>query len=305
VDTSVLALVLTSACIGAALHGVALALRKHYGEGHEQYYLHWKWWCGALTDAVAGVMIWPAMPLVLVQVLAPLVIVVQLCSCFLIGVFIFKERYTSHRAVGLAFAVAGVVGISLSESSQAAAFPLTDFWGAWLQPHIMLVNALACLTLATCFAAGQRSTFWAIAAAVCEGVQYICSRTIVDSIFDFRLQVLQHPAALAAICIKVCCIVLILHFQQQGLKSDLSGFAGIFLVSCTLFMCIYGSAFFGEELHFSRIFVSSAILTLAGIWMLNEKAVIESSESEMSKSDKDVPECENSVVVSASQHADA
>jgi len=77
------ALVILSACVGGALHGVAMALRKFYGAGNGQYYLEWRWWLGTATDAVAGCLLWPAMPIVPVQVFVPMVIVVQLSSSYL------------------------------------------------------------------------------------------------------------------------------------------------------------------------------------------------------------------------------
>ena len=49
---------------------------------------------------------------------------------------------------------------------------------------------------------GHPSTFWALAAAISEGYQYISSRAIVESIFDFKLNFLEHPSAMAAILLK-------------------------------------------------------------------------------------------------------
>lgn len=287
-SSSVLALVLASAIVGGTLHGAAMALRKYYGEGHAQYWLQWRWWIGALCDAVAGCMIWPAMPIVAVQILAPLVIVVQLGSSYLLGMFMFEEKSSLPHSVGLALAVTGVIGISQSTVHQAALFPITQFWSAWATPHLFIANSIAFVMLAGSSAFGHPSTFWALAAAICEGLQYICSRTIVESILDFKFTFLKQPATMAALCVKVCCIVLSLHFQQQGLRSDLSRFAGIFLVSCTLMMCIYGTAFFGEELHTSLVFIASSMLTLVGIWLLNQSAEIQASEDEHSAPLKDV-----------------
>merc|ERR1719359_1338248 len=60
-----------------------MALRKFYGQGHENFWLEWRWWIGAIVDGIAGCLIWPAMPYLTVDILAPLVIVVQLSSSYL------------------------------------------------------------------------------------------------------------------------------------------------------------------------------------------------------------------------------
>lgn len=283
VSSFVYVLVIISACSGGALHGVAMALRKYYGKGHEQYWLQWRWWTGTIADAVAGLLIWPAMPFVPVAMLAPLIIVTQLGSSYLLGLFVFNEKFTVPHSVGLVLAVVGVIGVSMSTPHHTAAFSMDDFWTAWLTPRFLMANFIACALLLGSFTLGHRTTFWAIAAAVVEGVQYICSRTIVDSIVDFEFNFLMQPAVLAAFCIKGGCIPLILHFQQQGLESDLSSFAGIFLVSCTLFMCIYGTAFFGEEIQSSVTFIASSFFTLSGIWLLNQIEEAKASDDESNK----------------------
>lgn len=287
VSSNIYALVLLIACIGGTLHGVAMALRKYYGEGHAQYWLHWQWWLGPGVDAVAGFMIWPAMPYVPVQMLVPLIIVVQLGSSHLLGMFVFKERYSPLHNAGLVLAVAGVVGVSMSTPHHTAPFALNDFWDAWVTPRFLMANLVACSLLVGSYLLAHRTTFWALAAGVLEGVQYICSRTIVDSIVDYEQNFIKQPVVMAALCIKVSCIVLIIHFQQKGLESDLSRFAGIFLVSCTLFSCLYGTAFFGEAIHSSLTFIASSFLTLGGIWLLNQVEEIKSSDDELRKSPRE------------------
>jgi len=294
VTNSDVAVVLTLAMIGATFHGVAMALRKYYGEGHAQYYMQWKWWVGALVDGCAGCMIWPAMHVVSVQILAPIIIVVQLGASYTLGTLVFDEKSSLHHSLGLAFAITGVIGISMSTSHQAAPFPIGQFWAAWVTPHFIIANVFAFSVLAAAGVFGHSSTFWALAAAITEGYQYISSRAIVESIFDFKLNFLEHPSAMAAILLKVSCITLSLHFQQHGLTSDLSKFAGMFCVSCTVFMCIYGTAFFGEKLHTSPTFIASSLITLAGIWLLNMSVEIQASEDEASqKSDKEGKDVES------------
>lgn len=278
VSTQEYALVIVSACVGGALHGVAMALRKFYGKGHEQYYLEWRWWLGTGSDAVAGCLLWPAMPIVPVQILVPLVIVVQLSSSYILGLMVFREKFALNHNLGLTFAIVGVLGVSMSTAHRAAAFPIEEFFGAWVSIRFMLANLLAVALLVCSYLFAHRSTFFALLSAVLEGLQYICSRTIVESLFDFKLLFFEHPAVLAAVGIKACCILGILHFQQQGLESDFSRFAGIFLVSCVMFTCIYGTAFFGDEIPSSFVFAGSSIFTLGGIWLLNH---VEDEEHEV------------------------
>jgi len=264
-----------------------MAMRKYYGEGHAQYWLQWRWWLGAVADGMAGFMIWPAMPFVSVQILAPLIIVSQLSSSYVLGLLVFQEKSSVHHNVGLALAVSGVVGISMSTPHHAAPFDTDQFWAALVAPHFLLAILLAFCVLLGSFTFAHRSTFWALAASVLEGMQYCCSRTIVDSLVVYEFHFLKEPAVLAAICIKLCCIAGILHTQQMGLESDLSRFAGIFLVGCTLFMCVFGTAFFGEQVRSSWAFLASALFTLGGIWLLNQGAVWQDSDNEARMSTKE------------------
>lgn len=268
---AVYALVLVIACCGGILHGVAMAIKKKYGEGIEKYWLEWRWWVGNITDACAGVMIWPAMPYVSVQIFAPLIIVVQLGTSYLLGLFMFKEKCILLHNVGLACAVIGVVGVSFSTSHQAANFTIEQFWAGWLNTRFITTMLVIIAGLTGSFFAVSRVTFWAMLAASFEGIQYICSRAIVDSLFQLELGFIKQPAVLAAFAIKGMCILGIIHTQQLGLESDLSRFAGIYLVSCVMLMCICGAAFFGDEMPFNFLFVASALFTLAGIWLLNQK----------------------------------
>jgi len=282
-------IVMALACVGGALHGVAMALRKWGGKGHVQYYLEWRWWVGVLSDAVAGCLLWPAMPIVSVEVLVPMVVVCQLTTSYLLGMIFFKEESALNHNLGLAFAVLGVIGISMSTAHRAAAFPLDEFFAAWVSTRFMAAIMLTLGLLGGAYNFASRSTFWALLSAVLEGLQYICSRTIVESMFDFKLTFFKHPAVMAAATIKISCILGILHFQQQGLDEDLSRFAGIFLVSCTLFTCIFGTAFFGEEVPSSLVFTTSAFFTLGGIWLLNYRQEAQVSDGMLSdQAGKDV-----------------
>jgi len=276
-------LVLTMACVGAACHGVAMAIRKKYGEGHEKYWLEWRWWVGTILDGVAGMLIWPAMPFVSVQIFAPLVIVVQLGTSYILGLLIFNEKFALHHNIGFIFAVAGVIGVSMSTSHEAANFTIAQFWAAWVSVRFIITTVIILLALSGCFAMMERSTFWALCAAFLEGIQYICSRSIVDSIFEERMSFILQPAVFAAIALKVLCIVGIIHTSQLGLEANLSKFAGIYLCGCVFFMCIYGSAFFGDAMPINFVFFASAFFTLTGIWLLNQSEDILQKDMEGSK----------------------
>lgn len=263
-----------------------MALRKKYGEGVEKYWLEPGWWVGTIADGFAGWMIWPAMPFVSVQILVPLIIVLQLGSSYILGLFLFHEKNQFNRNVGLACAFAGVIGVSLSTSHQAAHFSIGEFWAGWVTTRFLATSATIIVLLTGCFKLIHRSSFWALVAAAVEGIQYICSRSIVDSIFDHELDFIFKPAVLAAISIKICCILGILHSQQLGFnsKAELSQFAGIYLIGCTVFTCVYGWAFFGDAMPLSIFFAISSCFTLAGIWLLNQSAD-SPSEDDKTKSD--------------------
>lgn len=271
ISNNVYIMVISLACLGGALHGCAMAIRKKYGEGIEKYWLEWKWWVGTILDAFAGFCIWPAMPYVSVQLFAPLIIVIQLGTSYILGLVVFGEKCIMKHNFGVTFAAAGVIGVSLSTSHEASHFSIDEFWGNWVTARFIVTNLVIAILLAISFPFLHRSTFWALLAAACEGIQYICSRSIVDSIFDHMSEFVTKPAVFVAFIIKGLCILGILHFQQLGLESDLSKFAGIYLVGCTLFTCIEGAAYFGDEMPTTWPFYLASFLTLAGIWLLNQR----------------------------------
>lgn len=279
--------VLALACCGGALHGAAMALRKSGGDGQNHYYLEWRWWLGTVTDAIAGAMIWPAMPLVSVQILVPLIIVVQLGASYIFGLLFFEEKCVLRTNLGLAVAAAGIIGVSLTTDPEAADFSMSDFESRWVSMHFMAANVIVLLTIAASFGTLHRSTAWALAAAALEGIQYICSRSLVDSVFEFHSNVFAQPIVFAVIGLKITCILFILHFQQLGLAGDLSRFAAIYLASCTLFICTYGVVFFGDKIGISFGFVASALLTLGGIWLLNQADDTGDSKDALLKNGKD------------------
>mmetsp|Transcript_62564 Transcript_62564/g.97357 ORF Transcript_62564/g.97357 Transcript_62564/m.97357 type:complete len:311 (-) Transcript_62564:54-986(-) len=264
-----IAVVLSAACVGGVLHGVAMGLRKYYGEGRPKYWLEWRWWIGVVTDAIGGCSIWPAMPFVSVHLLVPLIIVIQLASSYIFGVTIFEEKSNGYSNWGLLFSAIGVIGLSLSTEAKAALFDIDSFWINLVTWHFLVTSAMCLVSIAGSFFICHRSAFWALASGLLEGWQYLCSRSLAVAIHDGAVFSF-HSAVVGAITMKVCCILLILHFQQIGLEADLFRFAGIYLVSTTSFICLYGFAFFGDALPLSASFALSAIATLAGIWLLNQ-----------------------------------
>lgn len=266
---NVLFLAIVSAAAGGALHGVAMAMRKHFGSGHEHYWLQWRWWTGVLSDGVAGCLIWPAMPFVSVEVLVPLVHVSQLCTSHVLGLLFFQEAAKLRKSLGVACALSGMLAISLSTSPNAADFSIAEFWAAWVNPRFLCAAGIAALVLVAAFAKAPRSTAWAFAGAVLEGVQYISSRSLIDS--ALKEEVFKHAAVLAAASLKGLCIVLIIHFQQKGLQSDFSRFASTYLVASMVAICAFGAAFFGDMVEARSAFASAFLFTLVGVWLLNDE----------------------------------
>lgn len=298
----VILLVLICAGCGGCLHGIAMALRKKYGEGHEKYWLEWRWWAAVVTDGVAGALIWPAMPFVSVQILMPMVVVIQLGTSYILGSLLFQERLSWHGNAGLMCSVLGVVGLCLSTSHIAAPMKVEDFWDAWVAVEFLIANAVCCMIVGGSFVACHRSTSWAISCAVLEGLQYLCSRTMASVIYEGVWDTARSRVLVAAVVLKALCILGIVHFSQLGLESDLSRFAGIYLVGCTLAICAYGSVFFGDLAQLTLPFMASAFSTLAGIWLLNKDMQGAEGDTKI-KDNPQTPDSDDGVQVSSDARA--
>jgi hypothetical protein len=275
---SLCAIVLISAIVGAMFHGVAMALRKHFGEGHEKYWLQWRWWIGVLSDAAAGLLTWPAMPLISVQLLMPLITVVQLITTYAIGLFVMREPPQLRNHVGAISSVAGIIGISISSSRVAADVAIMAFWSRCAQPHFLATLAFSLVLLRLSRTILGAWAFWALTGGLLEGVQYLCSRTLVNALYESRMVIgltSEYLSVILTAClvcaVKGLCIISILHSQQLGMASNLSRFAGIYLVSATIFICALGAAMFGDNLELNPIFMASMFLTLAGIGLLSQE----------------------------------
>jgi hypothetical protein len=279
-DPMIVYAALMLACCGGALHGIAMAIRKQYGEGNPEYYKDWRWHVGMWADGFAGVMIWPAMPFVSVQLLMPMVVVVQVVTSYSIGLVHFGEVSTVWSHTGITCAMMGVIGLSFANPHHAAHFSIDDFWVNLVSKEVILTTAACWIVLGITRLAGVRSTFWALVAAWLEGIQFITSRVIADATYEGKLST-HWKTVVCVVLLKAFCIFSILHAQQLGLDQDLSRFAGIYLVACVFSICLYGAAFFGDSVEFNALFCMSAVSTVAGIYLLNEH---------VHKADK-APEC--------------
>eukprot|EP00434_Breviolum_minutum_P028635 symbB.v1.2.025339.t1/scaffold2431.1/size102990/3 len=245
------------------------------------------WWLGVLCDGTAGLMIWPAMPILAAQVLMPLATVTQLLVAYCLGLFFFEEKVSRWNHLGLLLAIVGVVGISVSSPLHAAE-PGVISVQQWMQPRFIGV-LLACGLLPFAAFALQmpKSSCWALATATFEALQFLSSRTLADAILKWGTEEHLLASILAAGVMKGLCILCILHFQQMGFEAELSRFVGIFMVATNLLTVVLCLAFFGDQVTLSWSFLGSAFSTLSGIWLLNQWFSPGSKESEISGSGRD------------------
>lgn len=262
------AILLACLSLGGVLHAVGMAVRKHTGSGHSTWesLAQWQWWAGALCDAIGGILIWPAMPYISVNLVVPWVVVVQLGGTYALGCLYFKEPASAWSHTGLALAVIGVVGLSVTNPLHATGFSMDSFWDHWAQTPFVLASGISVITIAGAYFLAHRSTFWALAAAFVEAVQFICSRALVDTAVTGKL---SQSGTIGATVTKCLCIVAILLFQHWGLQSDLSRFSGIFLAAATFLTSTLGTIYFSDAVVMSRAFVMSAMAAIIGIWLLN------------------------------------
>eukprot|EP00933_Yihiella_yeosuensis_P005736 TRINITY_DN110308_c0_g1_i1.p1 TRINITY_DN110308_c0_g1~~TRINITY_DN110308_c0_g1_i1.p1 ORF type:complete len:407 (+),score=63.79 TRINITY_DN110308_c0_g1_i1:141-1361(+) len=267
------AVALLLASTGGVLHGVAMAMRKYYGEGHERYWLEWRWWMGTLSDGVAGMMIWPAMPLISVELLVPLVTVVQLSVAYMLGLFFFGEKAGLANHVGLVLAIAGILGVSYTSPHKAAILEPGTSLSHWIRIPFLSTLLACAMLLIVVHLIGRRVTFWALAAATLEAVQFITSRSLANVLFEenWKSEHLEGRLMVVGFCgtVKVACIVMILAFQQKGMEEHLAQFVGVYLVGTNLLTVVLGVSFFADDITLSSAFIVAACATVVGIWLLN------------------------------------
>eukprot|EP00931_Biecheleriopsis_adriatica_P024106 TRINITY_DN15102_c0_g1_i1.p1 TRINITY_DN15102_c0_g1~~TRINITY_DN15102_c0_g1_i1.p1 ORF type:complete len:358 (+),score=61.52 TRINITY_DN15102_c0_g1_i1:230-1303(+) len=281
-DTAVLISLLLVLSSGA-LHAVAMAMRKYYGEGHRSYWLNCQWWLGVICDGLAGMVVWPAMPVISVQLLVPVCTVVQLSVGYLLGIFMFKEQVAMANHAGLCLAGIGVVGLGFSGENLATDSELS--LAQWVQPSFLKAFACCLAVVLGTFALNMpRAASWAMAAGLAEAVQFLASRSLADVVMRLRsgVQPVSLPLLVPLVVIKIFSIIGSLHCQQVGFKGQLSRFVGIFLVLTNLLTVVLGLSFFADKVTISVGFLSSAFVTLAGIWLLNKD---ESTDKELQDGD--------------------
>jgi len=267
--------------LGGVLHGVGMAVRKHAGSGHTTWesLARWQWWTGALVDAVGGMLIWPAMPYISVNLIMPCVTVLQLGVAYCIGCYYLKEPTSASSHAGLVLAIVGVIGLSVSNPSHAAGFSMDLFWAHWVQTPLLVASGICIVMIVGAYFLAHRSTFWALSAAATEAVQFICSRALVGTALTGKI---AQPGTIGAAVMKCTCVVAILVFQHWGFQSDLSRFSGVFLAGGTFLICTLGTIYFGDTVVLSKAFLISSTSALIGIWLLNEAVP--------SKDDEQIPQ---------------
>lgn len=267
-----------------------MAIRKWSGFGNSEWetLCRWEWWVGILCDTIAGLLIWPAMPYISVNVLMPFIIVVHLTVATFLGLVWFREPASVWSITGIFCAVFGVIGLSLTNTFPAAEFSVEEFWEHWVRlPFLCSFGACIFIVVISFFVAHMAS-FWAMASGIAEAIQFICSRAIVDTALTDSFADLVKPAALGAGAIKFGGIVAILFFQHYGFQSDFSRFTAIYLASGTLFCCVMGTMYFGDDLVLSGAFFASAVSTFLGIFLLNA-AVHQNKPDHDGDADDDLP----------------
>lgn len=276
---SIVSLCLLSGAIGGALHAIAMAMKKYWGDGVDRYWLERKWWIGFFTDLLGGLMIWPAMPIVSVQVLMPLVVVVQTLSSFGIGVFFFKESATKRSTAGVVCGIVGVIGLSLAETMAATQFTVANYWRQWLRQEMLISLAVSAVFVGVTMVS-KSSTLWAVIAGFLEGIQFITSRALADAAMEgyWFAGGFEGGTCWGIAALKACCVVGIIHTSQLGISTDLSRFAAKYLVASSIFICWFGAAYFGDHVDMTMAFFLSVLSTLIGIWLLSENVDVASSD---------------------------
>jgi hypothetical protein len=265
-----------------------MAIRKQYGgPGHDlTFFYRYKWWIGVMVDAVGGCLFWPAMPFIPAEIISPTVCAIQLATSYLLGLAVFKERCDVWRNVGLLAAASGIACMIVSTSEPATRLPTDALWLAWTSLRFLATNLIVLIILTASFFIAGRPVFCALVCAYFDGIQFIASKIIADALFE-GANMLQKETVAAAF-IKVLCIIVVITSQQCGFRADLSRFSGIYLVSSTVSMVVFGSAFFGEPIEVTPYIVLGALFTLAGIWILSLDADTDDSSISQTEKEKEI-----------------
>lgn len=259
---------LALAIFSGAGHAVALALRKQLGKGRSDYWREPQWWIGLLGELVAGASFAFATPWLPVQVLMPVVAVTQIGGTYLLGLFCFGEHGSAQQHVGLVVATAGVVRLACLKDSSTGQSLVDDFLLQFEQLPFLSVNGLWVSVIAIVWHSGGRSIAYALLSSYADGIQFLCTRTLFSALE--RTGGLFHPAALAALVLKLCCIVADIHFQQLAIRGRLSRIGAGLPVFQSLMAGTLGDTFFGDYVGRSRMpaLVGAMVMTVGGLGLL-------------------------------------
>lgn len=257
------------ACAGGGLHGVALGVRKRSCSGDTSWWTQCLWWLSFLCDGWASLLIWPAMPIISVELLMPMVLVPQLVVSYAIGCLFMGDAPSARRQTGIAFSIIGTLGLGMSTPVKAEHFDIDTFWFRCQQTNFLLANACCGCLIIFAFLGADKSHGWACLAAFGEAMQYILTRAIAKVFFGGGAD-LSNPTILCVFLAKSLFFLLIIGCQQCGLSASkgLSSFSGVYLMATVLLTCTQGAVFFGDPIVLSEAFVISAMGTAVGMSLL-------------------------------------
>lgn len=266
-------------------HALALALRKQLGKGRTDYWREPQWWLGLLGELAAGACFAVCTPWLPVQVLMPVVAVTQMGGTYLLGLFYLGERGSAQQHVGLAIALAGVVRLACLKDSAAGESLVDDFLAHFEQLPFLSVNALWISIITCVWHLGSRSVAYALLSSYADGVQFLCTRTLFSALE--RNGGLFHPAALAALTLKLCCVVADIHFQQLAIRGQLSRIGASLPVFQSLMGGSLGDTFFGDYVSRARLpaLISAMVMTVGGLGLLVQDPVSEAKGESLLSAD--------------------
>jgi len=109
------------------LHGVSMAIRKHYGEGKAEYWKDCRWWMGVILDLVGGSIFLCASPFVAPEVFLALSVGAQMSVGFILGVCYFGEDAWLAGKIGFACTLCGSVMLAFCEHHETVILSPADF----------------------------------------------------------------------------------------------------------------------------------------------------------------------------------
>merc|ERR1719359_1950172 len=123
--------------------------------------------------------------------------------------------------------------------------------------------------LSIVFCSGDKPSGYALLSAFFDGMQFLGTRTVAAAVEKHGS--LSEPTDVAALALKITCVLLVLHFQQLALGGDLSRVGASLPVLQNLMCGSLGAAFFGDLLDISTGLVTAACMTGLGLWLLSRR----------------------------------